>query len=156
MCFMCFNRVGTRVLLSKPQDEHIRIAVHASHTLTRENIIGLAARSSYSALVVHEFWLHGIAIRDQADNVFPYSLGLPLWIPKLMKQSNALHLDTIISGIGIASTIIRVHPLRSMGLRFATPPKTAFVTHFVSNCIDYAACGRDCVCEDPARGEEES
>lgn len=71
------------VLLPKPQDVRMPIILHATGVLSREHIIALAARSPPSSMAVHEFWLHGVAIRDQADNVFPYSPGLPLTFPSL-------------------------------------------------------------------------
>ena len=109
------------LLIPKPQDVHIPIVVRASQTLTRKNIIGLAARSSPSTMAVHEFWLRGVAIRDQADNVFPYSPGLPLWIPKLTKREDAFYLDTTISGIGIAGTIFGSIHCAAWNFDFPTP-----------------------------------
>ncbi|KAI4151430.1 MAG: hypothetical protein LQ340_003495 [Diploschistes diacapsis] len=90
-------------LLGKPQDIRLPILVDAPRILTREQIIGLATRSSPSSMAVHEFWLHGVAIRDQADNVFPCSPGVPVYVPKIMKE--AVYINTTIADVGIAGTI---------------------------------------------------
>ncbi|MCJ1323567.1 hypothetical protein MMC10_000228 [Thelotrema lepadinum] len=81
------------VLITKPQDIRLPEYIEATSLLTRPQIIGLAARSNPSSMAVHEFWLHGVAIRDQADNVFPYSPGIP--IPYLTLQRSLVTLKPI-------------------------------------------------------------
>ena len=66
---------------NKPKDVEVPVYIDIPNVLTREQIIGLAARSPVSSIIVHEFWLHGVAIRAIADNIFPTSLGIPLRLP---------------------------------------------------------------------------
>ena len=73
--------------------------IDATSILTREQVIGLAARSPVSTLFVQEFWLHGVAIRAMADNVFPYTRGIPI---RLSRQKDTLYLNPVFIGIGFA------------------------------------------------------
>ena len=95
------------------------IIIKATAELTREQVIGLAARCSPSTMAVHEFWLHGVAIRDQADNIWPYSPGVPIRIPGLMKER--VYLDTTISGVGIAGTIFGSIHCAAWDFQFPSP-----------------------------------
>lgn len=71
--------IDTYVLLwHKPQDVMTPTYIDATSVLTREQIIGLAARSPVSTLFVKEFWLHGVAIRAMAENNFPWTRGIPI------------------------------------------------------------------------------
>ena len=86
-------------LVTKPQDIRLPEIIEASKTVTREQVIGLAARSSPSTLVVREFWIHGVAIRDQADGIFPYSPGIP--IPVLKVERERVYLNRMTGGLPI-------------------------------------------------------
>ena len=68
--------IGTYALLwRKPQDVMVPVYVDASEILARKQIIRLAARAPISSMIVHSFWLHGVAVRVMADNIFPNTKG---------------------------------------------------------------------------------
>ena len=88
--------------LHKPQDIKQPIYVDVPNILTREQVIGLAARSPVSTLFVHEFFLYGVAIRGMADNIFPSSPGFPI---KLLWKKEKLFLNPVLVGIGVGGAI---------------------------------------------------
>ena len=97
------------VLITKPQDIRLPEYIEATNILTREQIIGLAARSNPSSMAVHEFWLHGVAIRDQADNVFPYSPGIP--IPFLTVKRSLVAVKPVVTGLPLPVHIPTPQPI---------------------------------------------
>lgn len=86
------------LLWHKPQDVKIPTYIDIPQTLTREQIIQLAARSPVATLMVHQFWLHGVAIRAMADNVFPWTPGIKFQLPLLMEEP--IFLNPHLVGIG--------------------------------------------------------
>lgn len=74
------------LLWHKPQDVKVPTYIDIPGTLGREQIIQLAARSPVATLMVKQFWLHGVAIRTMADNVFPWTPGIKLRLPYIMKE----------------------------------------------------------------------
>ena len=87
------------LLWHKPQDVTVPVYVEAARLLTRADVIGLAARSPVSSLMGHEFWLHGVAVRAMADNVWPHSPGLRVRVPGLMREP--FYFNPIVIGIGL-------------------------------------------------------
>ena len=87
------------LLWRKPQDVGVPVYVPTKRVLTRQDVIGLAARSPVSSLIGHEFWLHGVAVRAQADNIWPHSPGLRVHIPYLMRAP--FFFNPIVVGIGL-------------------------------------------------------
>lgn len=90
------------LLWHKPQDVMTPTYVNATKILTREQVIGLAARSPVSTLFVHEFWLHGVAIRAMADSVFPWTRGIPIRLPW---RKDTFYLNPVFIGIGVGGTL---------------------------------------------------
>lgn len=91
------------LLWHKPQDVKVPTYVDISKTLSREQIIQLAARAPVSTLMVHQFWLHGVAIRTMADNVFPWTPGIKVQIPGIMKEP--VFLNNVFVGIGLGGAV---------------------------------------------------
>ncbi|KAK4691569.1 hypothetical protein P7C71_g5456, partial [Lecanoromycetidae sp. Uapishka_2] len=92
------------LLLRKPQDVKVPIYIDAiPKVLTREMIIGLAARSAVSTLMVHQYWLHGVAIRAMADSVFPWTPGIKIFVPRLMKEP--IYFNPVFLGIGFGGVV---------------------------------------------------
>ena len=86
------------LLWHKPQDVKVPTYIELSKTLTREQIIQLAARSPVATLMIKQFWLHGVAIRALAGNIFPWTPGIRFRIPYFMKESTFL--NPLLFGIG--------------------------------------------------------
>ena len=82
----------------KTQDVKIPTYIDIPHTLTREQIIQLAARSPVATLMVYQFWLHGVAIRAMADNVFPWTPGIKFRLPLVMREY--IFLNPHLVGVG--------------------------------------------------------
>lgn len=111
--------IVTYILLwHKPQDVMTPTYVDATNILTREQVIGLAARSPVSTLFVHEFWLHGVAIRGMADNVFPWTRGIPIRLPW---QRDTIYLNPIFIGIGFGGTLFGTIHFIAWNFEFPTP-----------------------------------
>ena len=111
--------IATYILLwHKPQDVMTPTYVEATDILTREQVIGLAARCPVSTLMVKEFWLHGVAIRAMADNIFPWSRGIPV---RLWRQKNALYLNPIFIGIGFGGVLFGTVHFIAWNFQFPTP-----------------------------------
>lgn len=111
--------IATYILLwHKPQDVMTPTYIDANSILTREQVIGLAARSPVSTLFVHEFWLHGVAIRAMADSVFPWTRGIPTRLPW---QKDTLYLNPVFIGIGFGGTLFGTIHFIAWNFEFPTP-----------------------------------
>ncbi|CAD6591799.1 MAG: hypothetical protein ASARMPRED_005610 [Alectoria sarmentosa] len=111
--------IATYILLwHKPQDVMTPTYIDATNVLTREQVIGLAARSPVSTLFVHEFWLHGVAIRAMADSVFPWTRGIPIRLPW---QKDTLYLNPVFIGIGFGGTLFGTIHFIAWNFEFPTP-----------------------------------
>ncbi|KAL9065499.1 MAG: hypothetical protein Q9161_008204 [Pseudevernia consocians] len=111
--------ITTYILLwHKPQDVMTPTYINATNILTREQVIGLAARSPVSTLFVHEFWLHGVAIRDTADSVFPWTRGIPIRLPR---QKDIFYLNPVFIGIGFGGTLFGTIHFIAWNFDFPTP-----------------------------------
>ena len=106
------------LLWDKPQDVQVPIYIDVPGILTRQDIIGLAARSPVSELLVHEFWLHGVAIRAIANNVFPQT-PLRLKIPGLMKKP--MEFNPVLIGMGFGGTIFGAVHFAAWNFDFPSP-----------------------------------
>jgi hypothetical protein len=102
----------------KPQDIKIPVYVDIPGVLTREQVIGLAARCPPSSLIVNEFWLHGVAIRAMTGNVFPYSPGIPFRFSGMKKK---LFFSPVVVGIGIGGTLFGSIHFAAWNFDFPTP-----------------------------------
>ena len=111
--------IATYILLwHKPQDVMTPTYVDATDILTREQVIGLAARCPVSTLLVKEFWLHGVAIRAMADNIFPWTRGIPV---RFWRQKNTLYLNPIFIGIGFGGVLFGTVHFIAWNFQFPTP-----------------------------------
>ncbi|KAF6231640.1 hypothetical protein HO173_010172 [Letharia columbiana] len=111
--------IATYILLwHKPQDVMTPTYIDATNILTREQVIGLAARSPVSTLFVHEFWLHGVAVRAMADTVFPWTRGIPIRLPR---QGDTLYLNPIFIGIGFGGALFGTIHFVAWNFVFPTP-----------------------------------
>lgn len=111
--------IATYILLwHKPQDVMTPTYIDATNILTREQVIGLAARSPVSTLFVHEFWLHGVAIRDMADSVFPWTRGISVRLPW---RKDIFYLNPIFIGIGFGGTLFGTIHFVAWNFEFPTP-----------------------------------
>ena len=111
--------IATYVLLwHKPQDVMTPTYFDAGTLLTREHVIGLAARSPVSTLFVNEFWLHGVAIRTMADNVFPWTRGIPIRLPR---HTDVFYLNPIFIGIGFGGVLFGSVHFIAWNFEFPTP-----------------------------------
>lgn len=111
--------IATYILLwHKPQDVMTPTYIDATNILTREQVIGLAARSPVSTLFVHEFWLHGVAIRAMGENIFPWTRGIPIRLPR---QQNTYYLNPVFIGIGFGGTIFGTVHFIAWNFEFPTP-----------------------------------
>ena len=111
--------IATYILLwHKPQDVMTPTYIDATDTLTREQIIDLAARSPVSTLFVKEFWLHGVAIRAMAENIFPWTRGIPIRFPR---QMDTLFLNPVFIGIGFGGALFGTIHFIAWNFEFPTP-----------------------------------
>ena len=111
--------IVTYILLwHKPQDVMTPTYIDATNILTREQIIGLSARSPVSTLFVKEFWLHGVAIRGMADNIFPWTRGIPI---QLRWKKDVFYLNPIFIGIGFGGTLFGTIHFLAWNFEFPTP-----------------------------------
>ena len=111
--------IVTYILLwHKPQDVMTPTYIDATNVLTREQIIGLSARSPVSTLFVKEFWLHGVAIRGMADNIFPWTRGIPIQLPW---KKDLFYLNPIFIGIGFGGTLFGTIHFLAWNFEFPTP-----------------------------------
>ena len=106
------------LLWHKPQDVMTPTYVDATSVLTRKQVIGLAARSPVSTLFVHEFWLHGVVIRDMADSVFPWTRGIPIRLPW---EKDIFYLNPVFIGIGFGGTLFGTIHFLAWNFEFPTP-----------------------------------
>ena len=107
------------LLFYKPQDVKVPTYIDIPNTLTRPQIIQLAARSPVATLMVQQFWLHGVAIRAMADNVFPWTPGIRFQIPHLMKTP--IFLNPHLIGIGGGGAIFGGIHVAAWNFTFPTP-----------------------------------
>ena len=105
-------------LWHKPQDVKSPIYIDISQTLTRQQIIDLAARSPVSTLYVHQFWLHGVAIRAMADNVFPWTPGVKIRLPW---RKVPVFLNPVFLGIGFGGTLFGAIHFVAWNFDFPSP-----------------------------------
>ena len=90
--------IVTYILLwHKPQDVKVPVYIDIDKTLSREQIIKLAARAPVATLLIHGFWLHGVSVRAQADNIFPWTPGIKLKLPFI---KDAVLVSPVVLGIG--------------------------------------------------------
>ncbi len=115
LAFAACAAVTYFLLWHKPQDVKMPIYVDAPHTLAREQIIQLAARSPVSTLMVHQFWLHGVAIRTMADSVFPWTPGIRVHFLGLIKP---VFLNQSVVGIGLGGAIFGGVHIAAWNFRF--------------------------------------
>ena len=106
------------LLWHKPQDVMTPTYIDATKILTREQIIGLSARSPVSTLFVKEFWLHGVAIRGMAENIFPWTRGIPISLPW---KKDVFYLNPIFIGIGFGGTLFGTIHFVAWNFEFPTP-----------------------------------
>lgn len=86
------------LLLHKPQDVRVPSYIDIPGTLSREQVIQIAARRPVATLMIDQYWLHGVAIRSMADNVFPWTRGIRIHIPYIMIE--AIFLNPHFVGLG--------------------------------------------------------
>ncbi|KAL9586252.1 MAG: hypothetical protein Q9212_001028 [Teloschistes hypoglaucus] len=106
-------------LWHKPQDVKVPIYIDIAPTvLTRGQIIDLAARAPVATLVIKDYWLHGVSIRAQSDNVFPWTPGIRL---KLPFNSTPMLVSPVIFGIGGGGLIFGAIHFVAWNFHFPTP-----------------------------------
>ena len=118
LAFAVCSIVTYILLWHKPQDVMTPTYIDATDILTREQVIGLAARCPVSTLFVKEFWLHGVAIRTMADNVFPWTRGIPIRLP--WKQ-DTFFLNPVFIGIGFGGVLFSTVHFIAWNFEFPTP-----------------------------------
>lgn len=112
--------IATYVLLwHKPQDVMTPTYFDSSKLLTREHVIGLAARSPVSTLSVKEFWLHGVAVRAMADTIFPWTRGIPIRLPR--QHTDVFYLNPVFIGIGFGGVLFGSVHFIAWNFEFPTP-----------------------------------
>ena len=107
------------LLFHKPQDVKVPIYIDVPGVLTRGQIIQLAARSPVATLMVKQFWLHGVAIRAMANNIFPWTPGIRFQLPYLMKEP--VFLNPHLIGIGGGGAIFGGIHVAAWNFAFPTP-----------------------------------
>ena len=107
------------LLWHKPQDVKTPAYIDIPGTLTREQIVQLAARSPVATLMVRQFWLHGVAIRAMADNIFPWTPGIKFRIPYFMKDH--VYLNPHLIGIGGGGALFGGIHVAAWNFTFPTP-----------------------------------
>ncbi|MCJ1229976.1 hypothetical protein MMC12_006647 [Toensbergia leucococca] len=106
------------LLWHKPQDVQTPTYIDASNVLTRENVIGLAARSPVSTLGVRGFYLHGVAVRVMADSIFPWPRGIAISLPR---SKAPIILNAIFIGIGVGGVLFGSIHFVAWNFEFPTP-----------------------------------
>ncbi|KAL8666030.1 MAG: hypothetical protein Q9202_001767 [Teloschistes flavicans] len=106
-------------LWHKPQDVKVPVYIDiAPNVLTRGQIIQLAARAPVATLVIKDYWLHGVSIRAQSDNVFPWTPGIRLKIPF---NPTPILVSPVIFGIGGGGLIFGAIHFVAWNFHFPTP-----------------------------------
>ena len=113
-----------------PKSAQTPTYIDATSVLTREQVIALAARSPVSTLFVKEFWLHGVAIRAMADNVFPWTRGIPI---RMSRQKDTFYLNPVFIGIGFGGVLFGAVHFLAWNFEFPTPVER--ILWRVSCCI---------------------
>ncbi|KAI4126517.1 MAG: hypothetical protein LQ338_003707 [Usnochroma carphineum] len=102
----------------KPQDVKVPIYIDLPTTLTREQIIKLAARAPVATLMIDHFWLHGVSVRAQSDNVFPWTPGIRLRVPFTKAP---ILISPVTLGIGGGGIIFGAVHFVAWNFNFPTP-----------------------------------
>ncbi|KAL8839221.1 MAG: hypothetical protein Q9170_001827 [Blastenia crenularia] len=111
--------IVTYILLwHKLQDVKVPVYIDIPTTLTRDQIIKLAARAPVATLLIKDFWLHGVSIRAQADNIFPWTPGIRFNIPFTKEP---LLVSLVILGIGGGGLIFGAVHFVAWNFNFPTP-----------------------------------
>ena len=118
------------LLWHKPQDVKEPIYVDIDKILTREQIIKLAARAPVATLLIRDFWLHGVSIRAQADNIFPWTPGIKFRLPF---TKDALLVSPVVLGIGGGGVLFGA--VHFVAWNFSFPSSTERLLWRISCCI---------------------
>ena len=111
--------IVTYILLwHKPQDVKVPIYIDIPTTLDRKQIIKLAARAPVATLLIRDFWLHGVSIRAQADNIFPWTPGIRLRLP--FTKDDVL-VSPVVLGIGGGGVLFGAVHFVAWNFTFPTP-----------------------------------
>lgn len=111
--------IVTYILLwHKPQDVKVPVYIDIDKTLSREQIIKLAARAPVATLLIHDFWLHGVSIRAQADNIFPWTPGIKLKLPSVR---DPILVSPVVLGIGGGGVLFGAVHFVAWSFTFPTP-----------------------------------
>ena len=118
------------LLWHKPQDVKEPIYIDIDKILTREQIIKLAARAPVATLLIHDFWLHGVSIRAQADNIFPWTPGIKIRLPF---TKNTILMSPVVLGIGGGGVLFGA--VHFVAWNFTFPSPTERLLWRISCCI---------------------
>ena len=118
------------LLWHKPQDVKEPVYVDIDKILTRQQIINLAARAPVATLLIHDFWLHGVSIRAQADNIFPWTPGIRI---KLPFTKEATLVSPVVLGIGGGGVLFGA--VHFVAWDFTFPSSTERLLWRISCCI---------------------
>ena len=118
------------LLWHKPQDVKEPIYVDIDKILTREQIIKLAARAPVATLLIHDFWLHGVSIRAQADNIFPWTPGIKIGFPFV---KDTILVSPVVLGIGGGGVLFGA--VHFVAWNFTFPSSTERLLWRISCCI---------------------
>ena len=111
--------IVTYILLwHKPQDVKVPIYVDIPNTLSREQIIKLAARAPVATLLIHDFWLHGVSIRAQSDGIFPWTPGVRV---RLLGMKSAMLVNPVVLGVGGGGVLFGAIHFVAWNFDFPTP-----------------------------------
>ncbi|KAL8722268.1 MAG: hypothetical protein Q9225_001215 [Loekoesia sp. 1 TL-2023] len=111
--------IVTYILLwHKPQDVKIPIYIDIPTILTRDQIIQLAARAPVATLLINDFWLHGVSVRTQSDNIFPWTPGIRIRPPFIQ---DLILVSPVALGIGGGGMISGAVHFAAWNFHFPTP-----------------------------------
>ncbi|KAI9894515.1 MAG: hypothetical protein M1814_001869 [Vezdaea aestivalis] len=124
----------------KPQEVKVPTYIRAASLLTREQVIGLAARSPVSSMVASEIWLHGVAIRTMKDTVFPNSPGIAV---KLPWRSKPQYINAGLTGVGMGGAIFGAVHFVAWQFHFPTPVERLLwrISCFVATALPWLGSG---------------
>ena len=105
-------------LWHKPQDVKVPVYIDIDKTLSREQIIKLAARAPVATLLIHHFWLHGVSVRAQADNIFSWTPGIKIKLPFIR---DAVLVSPVVFGIGGGGVLFGAVHFVAWSFTFPTP-----------------------------------
>ncbi|KAL8948335.1 MAG: hypothetical protein Q9222_005473 [Ikaeria aurantiellina] len=116
--------IVTYILLwHKPQDVKVPVYIDTADKdaiLSRDQIIKLAARAPVATLVINDFWLHGVSVRAQSDNIFPWTPGIRVHLPSFLAKEPFL-VSPVIIGIGGGGAIFGAVHFVAWNFAFPTP-----------------------------------